>query len=122
MIKNQIIEFIIRSVLSAFGMWICISLFATVNGDLGFWIFVVAGLIFSLFNAFVRPLVTMFALPLVVLTMGLFTVLINTAMVSLTIRFIPNVTMGFGGAVLSSLVMSVANGLVNYWPTPYNRR
>ena len=122
MIKSQIIEFIIRSVLSAFGMWISISLFATISGDLDFWIFIVAGLIFSLFNAFIRPLVTMLALPLVVLTLGLFTVLINTAMVSLTIRFVPNVSMGFGGAVLSSLVMSIANGLVNYWPSSYNRK
>ncbi len=122
MIKRQFLAFVLRWILSSFGMWISITLFAQINGEPTWWIYVVAGLIFSLFNAFVRPLAMTFALPLVVLTMGLFTVLINTAMVSLTIRFLPNITMNFWGAVLSSLVMSVGNGLVNFWSTPYNKK
>lgn len=122
MIKQQIIAFLIRWILSTFGMWISINLFATVVGETNLWLYVVAGLMFSLFNTFVRPLATTLALPLIILTMGLFTILINTAMVSLTIRFIPNVSMDFWGAVLSSLVMSLINGLVNFWSTPYNRK
>lgn len=122
MIKNQIIAFLLRWALSTLGMWISISLFGTIIGDYDIWLFVFAGFVFSLVNALVRPLATTFALPLIVLTMGLFTILINTAMVAITVWIIPEVTMGFWGAALSSIVMSIANGLVNFWLTAYNKK
>lgn len=122
MIKHQILAFIFRWALSSFGMWICITLFGTIVGDYSAWLFVLAGLIFSLVNSFVRPLATTFTLPLIVISMGLFTILINTAMVGLTIWILPNVTMNFVGAVFSSIIMSIANGLVNFWTPLYNNK
>lgn len=122
MIKNQIIAFLLRWALSTLGMWISISLFGTIIDDYDIWLFVFAGFVFSLVNALVRPLATTFALPLIALTMGLFTILINTAMVAITIWIIPEVTMDFWGATLSSIVMSIANGLVNFWLTAYNKK
>ncbi len=122
MIKNQIIAFLLRWALSTLGMWISISLFGTIIGDYDIWLFIFAGFVFSLVNALVRPLATTFALPLIALTMGLFTILINTAMVAITIWIIPEVTMDFWGATLSSIVMSIANGLVNFWLTAYNKK
>ena len=121
MIKHQIIAFFLGWALSTLGMWISITLFGTITGDYNAWLFVIAGLIFSVVNTIVRPLATVFALPLIILTLGLFTIIINTAMVTLTIWIMPNVTMDFWGAVLSSVVMSIANGLVNFGLTPYNR-
>jgi len=122
MIKRQLLAFFARWILSSVGMWISITLFATVKGDSTWWMFILAGFIFSLLNAVVRPIATTVALPLILFTMGLFTVLINTAMVALTLKFLPNVSMDFWGAVLSSLVLSIANGVVNFWSSPYNRK
>ena len=42
------------------------------------------GLIFGLVNAFVRPLVSLLSLPITILTLGLFTIIINAAMLYLT--------------------------------------
>ena len=42
------------------------------------------GLIFGLVNAFVRPLVSFLSLPITILTLGLFTIVINAAMLYLT--------------------------------------
>ncbi|MEE2523657.1 phage holin family protein [Pseudarthrobacter sp. J75] len=42
------------------------------------------GLIFGVVNAFVRPLVSFLSLPITILTLGLFTVIINAAMLYLT--------------------------------------
>ncbi|MBR2659452.1 phage holin family protein [Candidatus Saccharibacteria bacterium] len=122
MIKRQLLGFVVRWVLSSFGMWIAITLFGTIIGAYDAWLFIAAGLIFSLVNALVRPFATTMALPLIVLTMGIFTIIINTAMVALTIYLLPNVTMSFLGAVASSIIMSIINGLVNFWITPYNRK
>lgn len=121
MIKRQITAFLFSWALSTLGMWISITLFGTITGEYNALLFVAAGFIFSLVNAIVRPIATVLALPLIIVTLGLFTIIVNTAMVALTIWIIPEVSMGFWGMVLSSLIMSVVNGLVNFWQAPYNR-
>ena len=121
MIKHQITAFILSWALSTLGMWISITLFGTIFGYYNALLFVAAGFIFSVVNAIIRPLATLFALPLIIVTLGLFTIIINAAMVALTIWIIPEVTMDFWGAVCSSIIMSIANGLVNFWQTTYNR-
>lgn len=42
------------------------------------------GLIFGVVNAFVKPIVSLLSLPLTILTLGLFTIIINAAMLYLT--------------------------------------
>jgi putative membrane protein len=78
-----------------------------------FWLYVAAGLIFSLVNSVVKPIATIFSLPLLFLTLGLFTVILNAGMVALTILMIPDVSMTFWGAIGSCLVISLINFLVN---------
>lgn len=121
MIKRQIFGFLAHWLLSSLGMWICITLFGTIIGDYTIGSYLIAGLIFSLINLIVRPLATMFSLPLIIFTMGLFTIIINTAMFALTIYLLPHVEMDFLGVLISSLIMSIANGVVNFWATPYNK-
>jgi putative membrane protein len=117
MIKKQFATFLIRWLISSVSMWICINLFASFKegSDIqhSFWMSAAAGLVFSLVNSFVKPLATIFALPAIFLTLGLFTILVNTAMVGLTIWIIPDVYISFWGAVGSCLVISVINFLVN---------
>ena len=116
---RSIIGFLARWALSSLGMWICITLFGVITGENRFEIYVVAGLVFSLVNSIVRPLATMVAVPLIFFTMGLFKLVINIAIVGITIWIVPDVSMSLGGACLSSLVMSLVNGLVNFWIKPY---
>lgn len=122
MIKAQILVFFLRWIISSAGMWLCINQFAHVTGDpSNIWLYLVAGLIFSLVNSVIKPLLTIMALPLIIVSLGIVTLLINVAMVALTIWVLPGVEMGFGGAVLSSLVMSLINYLVNFLVPAYNK-
>ncbi len=119
MIKKQILVFIIRWAVSSLGMYFCITWFGQVNSTEAFsapWVlYVVAGLIFSIVNSIVKPLVKMFALPLAILTMGISTLVINTAMVILTIYLLPGVEMDFWGAFCSSLILSVVNAIMTFF-------
>jgi putative membrane protein len=74
---------------------------------------VLAGLIFSLVNSIVKPIATIFSLPLLFITLGVFTVILNAAMVALTILILPDISMTFWGAIGSCLVISFINFLVN---------
>ncbi len=118
MIKKQIATFVVRWFISTVAMIICINLFAEfAEGSEGLresgWLYVVAGLVFSIVNSVVRPIAMIFSLPLLFLTLGVFTVILNAAMVALTILMIPGVTISFWGAIGSCLVISLINFLVN---------
>ena len=103
MIKRQLLSFALRWFVSSVAMFVCINFFASFpSGYEGvqsnFWLYVVAGLILSLVNVVIKPILTIFALPLIFLTSGLATVLVNAAMVGLTVWIMPEISMTFLGA------------------------
>ena len=75
--------------------------------------FLLAGLIFSAVNAIIKPIITLLSLPFVLVTMGLFTLVINGFMVWLTIAISPSIHMSFSWAIVSSLILSLINYLLN---------
>lgn len=118
MVKRQFLSFILRWFVSSVAMYVCINFFATFpegSEELrtSFWLYLSAGLIFSVINTVVKPVATIFALPFIFITLGLFTILVNAAMVGLTIWLIPDVSMTFWGAIESCLLISLINYLVN---------
>lgn len=115
MIKKQLLVFMFRWLVSAAGMWLIINWFGSIDAGVtnNIWLYVVAGLVFSLVNSIVRPLATLFSLPFIILSMGIFTILINIAMMALTIWILPGVHIDFWGSFLGTITMSVVNGLVN---------
>ena len=118
MIKKQLATFLIRWFISTVAMIICINLFGIFDEGAeelrnSSWIYVLAGLVFSLVNSVVKPIAMIFSLPLLFLTLGVFTIVLNAAMVALTILIIPGVSMTFWGAIGSCLVISLINFLVN---------
>ena len=71
-------------------------------------------LIIGLLNALVRPLLKFLTCPLIILTLGLFTICINTIMLLLTSRIAQGFGIGlsvdgFWTAVLGSLVISIVS-------------
>ena len=118
MVRKQMLTFLFRWLISSVLMYICINVFGGFKeGSEGmrdsFWLYAVAGLVFSLVNSIVKPIATILALPAIFLTLGLFTLVVNAAMVGLTALLLPDVTMSFWGAVGSCLVISLINYLVN---------
>ena len=100
-------------------MYLCITWFGIITAESQevfretWMLYSVAGLVFSLVNSIVKPLVKLIALPLAILTMGVSTIVINTAMVVLTIYLLPGVEMDFWGAFVSSAVLSLINTVLN---------
>ena len=84
---------------------------ATVDANVA--VFLVAGLIFSLVNAVLKPIVTILSLPAVLLTLGLFTVIVNGIMVYISLKLAPGINMTFWHSVLTGLVLSLVNYVVS---------
>jgi putative membrane protein len=74
----------------------------------GFFAALVTAAILGLVNGILRPVLFIFTLPITILTLGLFTFVLNALMVLLTAAIVPGFTVtGFWWAVLFSLVLSV---------------
>ena len=72
----------------------------------------IIGIIFSVLNEFVKPVLTILTLPAVFLSLGLFTLVINGMIIYLTAVFVPGLSIGFGTAIIGGIVMSLANYLI----------
>ena len=96
---------------------LAVSLFGQIDEEVAqdnmVWMFLLAGLIFAVLNAVVKPFLVIAALPLILLSMGLMMVLINVLLVFLAIRFLPGIDMGFWGAVGTSLMLAIGNYFVS---------
>ncbi len=85
----------------------------------------VAGLlvavVLALLNAFVRPLLLLLTLPVTLITLGLFILVINAALVLLAARIVPSfVVDGFWWALLFSIIFSIVQGFLQGLDKPRN--
>jgi putative membrane protein len=72
------------------------------------------GLIFGAVNAIVGPLLRLLSLPFVVLTLGLFLLVVNAALLALTAGLTDRLTIdGFGTALIGGLILAVAGWLAD---------
>ena len=108
-VKTQLMEFINRWFLNSFLLWILVSIFGSVsNYSAG--TFFLAGLIFSVVNSLLKTILTILSLPMIILTFGFFTLIVNGVIVWISMLLAPNISMGF----LSSVFVGAAISLLNY--------
>lgn len=73
-----------------------------------------AALVIGLMNALLRPLLIFFTLPLVLVSLGLFLVVINAGLLLLASKFVPGFHVdGFLWAVLASIFVSILSFFLN---------
>ena len=115
--KRQFFTFVVRWILNSFGLWIAVRIFGTGYSDAQlsecFVAFLFAGLIFSIVNAVLKPIAIILALPAILVTLGLFTVIVNGLMVYISLKLAPGLSMTFCNLVLTGLVLSLVNYIVS---------
>lgn len=80
---------------------------------------VVASLVLGFLNAVLRPILSFLSLPVTVLTLGLFTLVVNGVVFALAAWLVPGFNVaGFGSAVLGALAFSVISFLLNLFVRP----
>ncbi len=115
--KRQFYVFFIRWMLNSFGLWLTIVIFGTGISDeqltAGFLGFLLAGLIFSIVNAVLRPVVIILSLPAILITLGLFTFVVNGFLVWLSLKLAPGIQMTFLYSILTGMILSLINYVVS---------
>ncbi len=100
----------------------------TVEGNSGFIAVMVMAAVFGFVNAFIRPLLTLLSCPLLILTLGLFTLVINAISLSLSAWIAQNVfgarfiVDGFWPAFWGAIVVSIVSFLLSLFLPDQNER
>lgn len=76
------IRFILRGLIAAGGLWLAARIVPGVTAD-GWKTLIIAGLLLGVVNAVVRPVVTVLTFPLTLVTLGLFLLVVNAAMIGI---------------------------------------
>ncbi len=74
------------------------------------WALLISGLVFTLVNFFLKPVLAILSIPFIVVTLGIFYFLINVLMLYLTHWIVPQFTIAsFWWAALAAIIISVVN-------------
>ena len=126
--QNVLMNYLLRVLVTAASFWVAMWILpgmevATDAGqpDTGEVVIglLIVSVVFGLVNAIVRPIVSLLSLPVTCLTLGLFTLVINAAMLFLTVwltSFLPVYVDidNFWTAILAALIISVVSTIMNW--------
>ncbi len=86
----------------------------------GFWGYVWVAAVFGVVNAFIGPVLRLLALPLTILTIGLFALVVNAALLAITAAVSGHLTVdGFWSAVVAALLIAVFSAVLNHVIRPH---
>ncbi|HXZ59710.1 MAG TPA: phage holin family protein [Steroidobacteraceae bacterium] len=98
--------FLLRALLTAFGLWLASQWVPGVGFD-SVPTLLLAGLLLGVVNAIVRPIAFILTLPITLVTLGLFLLVLNAAMVALVAWLLPGFHLygGFRSALLTWIIV-----------------
>jgi putative membrane protein len=103
-------RFVLRLVIAALAVLLASYLFADQIAAPDFMAALLFALVLGVLNAFLRPIILLLTLPLTLLTLGLFTLVVNAIVFWVATLFPVGVHVsGFGGAFLGALVVSIVS-------------
>jgi putative membrane protein len=113
--------FILRGLIAALGLWAATEMLGGFRIDTPTTL-IIAGLLLGLVNAVVRPFALLLSLPALLITLGLFLLVINAAMLGLVALMLPGFRIaGFWTAVGGSLIVSLVSWVGSWFIGPRGR-
>ena len=117
--KTQFTTFLIRWLANSLGIYVAGSVFNLISYQDSPTVVIIGGFLLSLLNAFIKPLLIIFTLPAIALTLGLFLVVINGFIVYLLGIIYESIEVQ---SFWSALVVGIIIGLINYLITIFAER
>lgn len=106
-------KLLLRWAILAGAFWLTTLIVSGIQIKSGAWNYFWVAALFGVINTFLGSLLKLFTLPAVILTFGLFLVVINAAMLMLTDRWSDVLTINsFTSALIGSIIISITTRLV----------
>lgn len=114
--KNQsfLYRLFVRWLVCSLGLWVAAGLLGShLTYNDSFWTIVSSGFILAVVNAILRPIIVVFSLPAILVTLGLFMVVINGFMVYVVTKITDLHVTNFWFAILAGMIIGLVNYLVS---------
>lgn len=103
-----------RLAINAIALWVAATVVSGIRMDAGLGTILLIALVFGVVNAFLKPIAILLSLPALILTLGLFAIVINAAMLGLTAALFESFQIdGFWSAVVGALVVSLVSWVLS---------
>lgn len=107
-------KFLVRLAVNAVAIWLAARWIDGISMSTDTIDILLISFIFGISNAVIKPFITLFSLPFIVLTLGLFTLVVNGVILYLTAWFTDYLFINsFGAAFLGALVVSIVSTVLN---------
>lgn len=111
--------FIVRIMINALSIGIAVKLVNGITFTGEWWKMIIIGIIFGLVNSLIKPIVAFFSLPLIILTLGIFVIIINALMLFLTAKLSVPFNLGlhidgFWPALWGAIIISIVSILLSW--------
>lgn len=113
--RKQFAVFLLRFLLNTLGLWIASRLLGGGFNDTEATTtsFFVAGFALSLANSVLKPIVIVLSLPAILITLGLFMLVVNGLMVYIALNLVPNLQISFLSAIVTGVIISIINYIIS---------
>lgn len=113
--RRQLLVFAIRWCATSLGIWLAVRLLGgiEIGAEPTVWTYIGAGLALSVVNSMLKPIVTILSLPAIVVTLGLFMLVVNGLMVWVALLLVPSLNMSFWQAILAGIILSLINYVIS---------
>jgi len=110
---------ILRVMINALSIAAAIKIIDGITFTGAWWKLIIIGMIFGIVNALLKPLTMLFTLPLIILTLGLFTLIVNALMLLVTAALSGPFKLGlqiegFWSAVWGALIVSIVSMFLSW--------
>lgn len=112
--SNRIARYIVKLFGTAIAVWVAAWWLDGIHVDNMWWAIVVS-FVLGLLNTFIKPILQFISIPFILLSFGLFLVVINALVLMFTGDIVPNahfVVDGFWPALWGSIIISIVSGLL----------
>lgn len=111
--KSKTMNLIIRLLITAIVAYLLTKILSGVHFE-SFSGAVIFAIVLGVLNIIVKPILSLFGLPLTIITLGLFALVINALIILIADYFIDSMTVdGFGWAFVFSILLSIITSLAN---------
>ncbi len=110
---------LLRIMINALSIAVAVKVVDGITFTGEWWKVIIIGAVFGIVNSFIKPLVTFFTFPLIILTLGLFTLIVNTLMLLITVKLSGPLELGlqihsFWPAFKGALIISIVSMLLSW--------
>ncbi len=116
MLRNKpLFKFLVRWLVCSLGLWIAAGFLSnSISYDSRLRVIIIAGLVLAVINALLKPVLVILSLPALLVTLGMFMIIINGLTVYIASRlYTPLHITNFGAAVFAGIIIGLVNYLVS---------